>query len=309
MKWEKLGLVFEPRRGSNWMCSHAAAPAPLKLTHSVCRIYFASRDMNNRSHVGYFDIDLDHPIQVLGVSEKPVLVPGPLGYFDDHGVYASSAIMHEGKVYLYTIGWNPGVRQPLFYSSIGLATSHDDGQTFEKYGRAPIMARSEHDPCLVTAPVVLKDQDKWRMWYVSGVGWEECDGNLNSKYHIKYAESRDGIHWNRDGTVCIDFSDHTERNISRMCVINDSRTFRAWFSSNRGDGYRIEYAESVDGITWKRHGTPLGLELSREGWDSKAMAYPYVVKHRDSWFMFYNGNGFGQEGVGLAVCRHSVRGE
>ena len=284
------------------MRSHAALPTPLQIEGSLYRVYFAGRDGVNRSHVGFFDIDLENPATVLRVSEEPVLVPGPLGHFDDHGVYAASAVRHRELVYLYTIGWNPGRRPPLFYASIGLSVSDDGGKTFEKYGRAQIMARSEHDPCLVTSPVVLREHDLWRMWYVSGYRWEETPQGLESHYHIKYAESDDGIHWRRDGRVCIDHASPEERNISRCCVLADGDRYRAWYSYDRGGGYRIGYAESPDGYDWIRKDDEVGLEPSAEGWDAQAQAYPFVVRHDGRWFMFYNGNGFGRDGVGLAVA-------
>ena len=35
-------------------------------------------------------------------------------------------------------------------------------------------------------------------------------------------------------------------------------------------------------------------------WDSKMMAYPYVVCENDKYYMFYCGNGFRVEGFGYA---------
>jgi predicted GH43/DUF377 family glycosyl hydrolase len=284
------------------MRSHASLPVPLQLNGTLYRVYCASRDANNRSHVGYFDVDLEQPTQVRDVAASPVLAPGPLGYFDDHGVYAASVVKHEGKVYLYTIGWNPGACAPLFYSSIGLAISEDGGMTFEKYGRAPIMARSEHDPCLVTAPMVLKEDNRWRMWYVSGTGWTQEGGVAHSTYHIKYAESSDGINWRRDGRICIDNADAQERNIGRTCILRMNEDYHAWFCSDRGNGYRIGHARSGDGLVWRREQTPPGLEPSPTGWDSEAMAYPFLICHKGRLFMFYNGNRFGRDGIGVAVC-------
>jgi hypothetical protein len=304
LEWEKLGLVFSPSPSVPWMRSHASAPTALHLSGDVYRVFFSSRDADNRSHVGYFDIELADPIKVLKISDHPVLVPGPLGWFDDHGVYATSAVKAGRKVFLFTIGWNPGPSSPLFYSSIGLAVSRDGGNSFEKFGRSPILARSDHDPCLVTAPMVLKEGERWRMWYVSGIAWERVDQVLHSRYHIKYAESTDGIRWQRDGVVCIDFADAGERNIGRTCVLKSGDRYHAWFSFDRGDGYRIGYATSPDGIKWDRHPEWLGLGPSGSSWESEAVAYPYVVRHRGRLFMFYNGNRFGRDGVGLAVGRH-----
>jgi len=35
--------------------------------------------------------------------------------------------------------------------------------------------------------------------------------------------------------------------------------------------------------------------------ESEIITYPYVVDYRGTRFMFYNGNGFGQSGIGYAV--------
>lgn len=302
MRWEKRGLIFRPDTSLQWQCSHAALPTMLHLSDGLYRVYFASRDSDQRSHVGFFEFDLDDPTRILRRSEKPVLAPGPLGHFDDHGVYAASVVRHGELVYLYTIGWNPGVRPPLFYASIGLAVSEDGGITFKKHGRSPIMARSEHDPCLVTSPVVLEEAGLWRMWYVSGYRWDEIDGRPASNYHIKYADSADGIHWRRDGVVCIDHANKEERNIARCCVLKQGDGYLAWYSFSDGSGYRIGFAKSPDAIAWSRRDADAGIGLSESGWDSEAIAYPCVVRHGERLYMLYNGNGFGKDGIGLAVA-------
>jgi predicted GH43/DUF377 family glycosyl hydrolase len=282
------------------MATHAAAPVAVPLDGAVHRVYFASRDGSNRSHVGYVDIDLGRPSEIIRLSERPVLEPGPLGYFDAHGVYASSIIEHEGTLRLYYIGWNPGHRAPLFYSAIGMATSDDGGDSFQRASAAPILDRGDNDPCLVTAPCVLIDGGVWRMWYVSGFRWEEDESGLHSYYHVKYAESSDGRSWERDGRVCIEL-EPGERNIGRPCVVRDGDGYRMWYSSNRGDGYRIGYAESPDGYDWTRLDDRAGIGPSESGWDSQALAYPWVFSYAGERYMLYNGNDYGREGFGLAV--------
>ncbi len=300
-KWRSLGLVFQPSRAQWWMRSHASLPVPLQLEGTHYRVYFASRDVQNRSHVGWFDIDLEDPTAVLAVAEEPVLVPGPLGHFDDHGIYAASVVRDADVIHLYTIGWNPGVPDPLFYASIGHAVSRDGGETFTKSGSAPMLARSEHDPCLVTSPFVVKEEDRWRMYYVSGYRWDEDDSGLHSNYHIKYAESQDGTTWKRDGRVCLD-TIGDERNIGRTCVVHGPDGWEAWYSFTRAGQYRIGVAFSDDGLTWQRRDDLAGVSPSGEPWDSEAQAYPYVISHGTQRFMFYNGNSFGRDGVGLAIC-------
>ena len=68
------------------------------------------------------------------------------------------------------------------------------------------------------------------------------------------------------------------------------------------NGYRIGFAVSRDGISWSRRDSEIGIVVSESGWDSEMLAYPYVVKFRDKFFMFYNGNGFGKSGFWFATA-------
>lgn len=299
MKWKKLGLIFSPKGQFDWMESHASLPVSYQLDGDKYRIYFASRDAKNRSHIGYIELNIQNVRDVLYLSERPALEPGSIGCFDDHGVYASCLVEFNDKIFMYYIGWNPGRIRPLFYSSIGLAISENGGKSFEKISKAPIISRNEFDPCLVTSPCVLVDNGVWRMWYVSGFKWEQENDELHSYYHIKYAESKDGICWERKGLVCIDLLPG-ERNIARPCVIKED-IYRMWYSYNAGQGYRIGYAESQDGYVWKRMDDKAGIDVSPEGWDSKSVAYPWVFTHHGIKYMLYNGNEFGKDGFGLAV--------
>jgi hypothetical protein len=45
----------------------------------------------------------------------------------------------------------------------------------------------------------------------------------------------------------------------------------------------------------------VNLKLSDSGWDSEAIAYPYVIRIKNKYIMFYNGNGFGKTGFGYAI--------
>jgi len=137
------------------------------------------------------------------------------------------------------------------------------------------------------------------MWYVSGTGWENGP-EPRHRYHLKYAESDDGVRWRRDGTVCIDYRDESEYAIARPCVLRDGERYRMWFSS-RGDAYRLGYAESADGLEWERLDDQAGIEPSGSGWDSEMVEYPWVFDHGGERHMLYNGNGYGATGVGHAV--------
>ena len=42
-------------------------------------------------------------------------------------------------------------------------------------------------------------------------------------------------------------------------------------------GYYIGYAESDNGINWDRQDERAGIGLSKEGWDSENLSYPYII--------------------------------
>ena len=77
-----------------------------------------------------------------------------------------------------------------------------------------------------------------------------------------------------------------------------------WYSY-RGVAYRIGYAESENGIQWKRKDDLAGIDVSPDGWDSEMIEYPFIFDHKGSRYMIYNGNGYGKTGFGLAVMEHN----
>jgi predicted GH43/DUF377 family glycosyl hydrolase len=247
-------------------------------------------------------VELGDTVRLVEIDPEVALEPGGIGTFDEHGTFPSCIVSADGHKRMYYIGWNRGYRAPLFYASIGLAISKDGGQTWDKLSSAPIMSRSAHDPCLVTAPHVAWHEGRYRMTYVSGTHWTESEGQLKSYYHIKYAESNDGIAWERDGRVAIDFAAEDETNIARPWVLQGSSALHMWYCYVRGTAsYRIGYARSNDYLSWQREDSAAGIDVSSEGWDNHMICYPNVVIHRGRAYMFYNGNAFGRDGFGVAI--------
>lgn len=280
------------------MSSHASVPFAERLIGNEYRIYFGTRDRRNRSHVGWVRIDLSQPERILDFSHNPVISPGQLGCFDDSGAMPSWLVRWHGVRYLYYVGWNLGVTIP-FRNSIGLATSNEEGE-FTRFAPGPIMDRTLAEPHFCASCCVIPGADMWRMWYLSCTGWSIEMGEPKHHYHIKYAESDDGVHWRRDGVVAIDYSSDGEYAISRPSVLRGKDCWRMWFSY-RGAKYRIGYAESPDGHSWVRRDNHVVIDVSLTGWDSDMIEYPHVFDHDGQLFMLYNGNDYGRTGFGLAV--------
>jgi hypothetical protein len=297
MAWITRGRIFEPAGQAAWIGTHAALPV-LQELDGRDRVFLTSRDAAGRSHIGYIEIARDQPSTILRVSPHAVLSPGELGTFDDAGVTTSCMVERDGRLGLFYTGWSLGKSVP-FYLNVGMAWSDDGGHTFVRASAAPLLDRSAVDPYLTASPWILIENGVWRMWYVSGTGWTAAADGPQHHYHIKYAESRDGLRWDRCGVVCIDYQSPDEYAFGRPCVVRDGGTYRMWYSY-RGPSYRIGYAESADGVAWTRMDSTNVVGISDSGWDSEMTTYPFVFRRSGRLYMLYNGNGYGRTGLGLA---------
>jgi hypothetical protein len=295
--WEKNGVLVPGPPPVPWAASHAALPVARSVGNEV-ELYFSSRDSNGRAHIGRARLSSDLAGEP-SYDPQPLLAPGRLGSFDDAGVTTSCLVDDGQELRLYYSGWTRGVSVP-FYFYVGCARSADGGKSFERASHAPVLERSDVDPYLTASPWILVEDGLWRMWYVSGTGWELVNDRPRHRYHVKYAESDDGLSWRRGGRVCIDFRDEEEYAIARPCVVRDRETYRMWYSS-RGDAYRLGYAESADGLVWERLDDQATIEPSAEGWDAEMVCYPAVYDVGGRRHLLYNGNGYGETGIGYAV--------
>jgi hypothetical protein len=301
MKWDKLGHVFAPQGEFPWMSSHAANPFAVHLQDRIFKIYFTTRDQYSRSHICSGLFELHEGFRLLELQETPVLSPGEAGLFDDSGVAMAYLYTHGRRQLLYYLGWNLKVTVP-WLNTIGLAISKDGGDTFTKVSRVPIMDRSEEDPFSISYPCILHDQGVFRMWYGSNLKWGELQDNM--EHVIKYAESTDLIHWQRSEDIHVNLMHDGEYALSKPFVKKRRNVYEMWYSYRKGplgDSYRIGFARSNDGFSWHREDLEAGIDVSKSGWDSEMIEYPFVFDYQGEQYMLYNGNGYGATGFGLAV--------
>lgn len=308
MKWSKLGKIFCAENHSDWLYSHAMIPIPEQIEGDLYRIYFSSRDKLNRGYGAYLEIDMRSPTKVLRVHEHPILEPGALGCFDDSGALPNSIVNVDGRKMLYYTGINLGVTVKI-RNSIGLAEWNESKHHFERCFDGPVIDRTRNQPHFVATPEVHYENNHYRAWFTSCVGWKATENEAKHFYNLEYAESEDGIIWQRDGTIAIDFLDEFEYALGVPRVIKDNDLYKMWFCSRATRDcptYRIRYATSKDGSTWDRQDDHLvGIDVSESGWDSEMICYPFIFDHKGQRYMLYNGNGYGKTGFGLAVLEHS----
>jgi len=303
--WSKRGLLIPAPTEQAWARSHAALPAVEGVDRNNIMLLYSPRDAQGRAHVARARVEVmpEGELTVVKHDPEPVLSPGSLGAFDDSGVTMSCLVEGDDATLLYYTGWTLGITVP-FYFYAGLAIRPHGQCQFKRVSPAPILDRSAVDPYLTASPWVLREGDLWRMWYVSCATWEVVKEEVRHFYHLRYAESVDGIHWRREGRVAVDFADDGEYAISRPCVVREQGRFRMWFAA-RGDRYRLGYAESTDGVNWDRDDSRAGLCTSDQGLDAEMIAYPAVFDAGGSRYMLYNGNGYGLSGIGYAIAEEA----
>lgn len=298
MYWQKLGRVFNPQGQYDWVMTHAMLPVVDHIEGDLYKIYFSGRCKDNISRVGYVIININDPLNIIELSKEPVVDIGELGCYDDNGVSPTAIADVDGKKYLYIMGWNKGSKVRAAEIS-GLAISSDNGETFQRYSRVPIIERTDAEPyTILVIDCVMKEDGIWKMWYDSADFW--INESL-PRYNIKYAESKDGIHWERNGIVSVDWNRDDETRVSKAAVLKDGDLYRMWYCHAYGlGGYNMGYAESKDGKVFTRMDDKVGISVSEEGWDSEMTCYPFVFKHKDDVYMVYCGNRYGRTGFGIA---------
>jgi hypothetical protein len=317
MKWKKLGTIFDPTEHvlPNRCVEFAQSPQTLVLDDRV-RVYFSTRERDNvgkfLSHVAYADFSRDMS-RLLDVSEHTVLPLGGLGSFDEHGIFPINVLKDRDRVLAFTTGWNRKVSVSAD-ASVGLALSHDDGKTFQRYGAGPLLTASLNEPFLVADAFVQRYGDTYHMWYIYGTKWQKYSETEppDRVYKITHATSPDGIHWQRNGRQIISDRLNADECQALPTVIFLDGVYHMYFcyrqaSGFRTDssrGYRIGYAWSIDRENWTRDDSLAGIDVSRSGWDSEMQCYPHIFECDSKVFLLYNGNQFGRHGFGMAILEN-----
>ena len=255
-----------------------------------------------RRQIGWLDLDENLDV-VYENPANPVLTVGGGGCFDCEALVMPTVVrVSDEELYMYYTGFGPGTGTWLD-NRTGLAISCDNGETWQRWSRAPLPLLDEQDPIGIGTVFVIRDaSDRWRLWYTTFRNLERKeDGSWMHFVYIKYAESDNGIHWRKPSdNIALDFAHEREHLVARPAIIQEPEGYRMWISTmSIWEKHRIGYAESADGRRWERK--PAGIEPSDTGWDSEMVEYAYVIKRGSEYVMFYNGNGYGATGLGIAI--------
>ena len=303
-RWRKLGLIYCPDGNERHpkLRTHAANPLPLKMGDDLYRIFYSGRDAENRSSVGAVDIDIAK-LKVVKDHAQPFFEHGPTGSFHADGVSIGCCYEADQR-YILFMGWqNPAGGH--WRGDIGRLIVLPD-LTLELEQPTPLIGTSDEDPISLSYPWVIRlASGGYRMWYGSTINWDAGNGEM--LHVIKSASSSNGNDWTTEG-LAVPYQLGSAQAFSKPVVVSEpgSSTFSMWFSyrGTGGGGYRIGYARSSNGMDWELANADAGITVSASGWDSEMIEYPHVFDHADRRYMLYNGNGYGQSGIGLAVLEN-----
>jgi hypothetical protein len=297
MNWNKLGQIYTFQPIDKYLLSHASNPLAVHIKDDIYRVFFSGRCKENKSSVGYVDIDIiTH--EVISTCEKVAFKYGEENSFYSHGVSIGNMYQVEEKNYIQFMAWQ--IRGGGHWrGDIGRLLVNDDFTTLTLDPKEVFIGCDNEDKISLSYSWIMFDEGIYKMWYGSTIDWSS--ENEEMIHVIKYATSKDGEVWQRHG-LSIPYELGVAQAFSRPSVIKNSNGYHMWFSYRSGDGtkYRIGYAHSIDGLSWDRK-LNSGINVSEDGWDSEMICYPFVFEHKGESYMLYNGNDYGKAGFGLAI--------
>lgn len=209
-------------------------------------------------------------------------------------VNRGSVLKHNGIYMMWYTGQQDGM------SAIGLAISKD-GLTYTPVQPDPVLTpTSTFEGKSVMNPCVLWSEEKqlFQMWYSAGEAYEPDV--------ICYAESRDGIGWEKyDTPVLSKYPSHEweKAKVGGCSVIKEKDgSYHIFYIGYQNlDVARICEAYSEDGIKWTRPDNNLLISPSKGSWDANATYKPTVVIRDDRTYLWYNGRNAIDEFIGLTT--------
>lgn len=201
---------------------------------------------------------------------NPVLGGGELGTCFD--VYVTT----ENGRYRMDFSWRPQKSVAVTFS--------DDGINWEQpqITLSPEPLNGWEDD--INRNCVIKVGNKYKMWYT---------GQANGYSAIGYAESDDGIHFKRISKKPVLDREYEWEGYSVMnpCVIYEDGIYKMWYAA--GETFEpnvLAYAESEDGIKWKKYSDlPIFESDPNNDYEKDRVGGCQVLHTEEGYLMFYIG--------------------
>lgn len=306
IKWERIGLIEYPKINNYWITSHAYVPTPIIIANSYIRVFVAFWDHNKEGRLGYIDLDINNPMNILGFSPFQIMESySKHCNFYEFGDTPMSYVLKDGIIYLYYTGWGDYYRQHDYdkYSLFtGIAVSDNNGETFHRIKNWPILPPIKNQETIRTAAFVIEENSNYTMWYVGG-NWKEIDGKKMPSYDLYKISSNSMFEWKQSKPIlCMKAEiENGEYGIGRPFITKENGIYHMMYSSRRlHTGYKLMYSNSIDGINWENKQDVNIFPKLENNWDSEMQCFGYILKTPKDTLLFYNGNSHGRDGFGIA---------
>ena len=301
-KWVKKGLIYKPTNEQVWWKNHAMAPAPILYDEQTIRVYIGAWDVNGISRITYIDVSKDNPSQVKKIADSYVLDIGEDGCFDDNGVFPAHAYKHpDGRVFLYYTGFQKLYKIP-FSNFSGLAISYDNGNTFKRVSKAPVMDRADEGLYTRAGTSVIFEDGIFKSCYSVGSGWYNIAGKDRPVYEVNYIESSNGIDFPKTGKTIVKVDLNKEHGLGRPQIVKLLGKTMVFYTRRTLDFKYFIGCAIKKGDVWVRYDD--WLETIKHGlpgeFDNQMVYFPAVIDTGNKIFLFYVGNGYGNDGFGYA---------
>ncbi len=208
----------------------------------------------------------DNPVMKFGEGSKSVLTPTMLRSVD------GSVLRVDGQLRMYFSSTD-------FPSGNGLHTLHVTTSSGGVRWSKPTRSLLEN----VYAPTILRDGDKYRMWFtdVGGPTWV-----------MRTATSLDGLEWTQRSKPVLTLTQKWEK--SRLfypCVLKADGVYLMWYGSYwsaQPNKTAIGIAASLDGIAWHKspHNPVLKPDPTRP-WESHYTTSQSVIRAKGGGFRIW----------------------
>ena len=210
----------------------------------------------------------------------PVISPDPATWEGGY-IAANGSLYHDGGRFLYWYQAGPRSK-----TSIGLANSAD-AKRWSKHGKAvlaPGPSRS-WDETGVGDPYVIRCRGIYAMYYLGQ--------NRFGIQRLGVARSADGVHWQKSHTNPIldtgPPGGFDERGLGEPAVFRAAdRYLMLYTGRDANEDRRIGWAESVNGVDWKKLRTQPMLEGS-QAWNRHVVCDPSVWRRGEDLVVWFGG--------------------
>jgi hypothetical protein len=274
--------------------SHCANPLIVPFMGERLRLFFNSRDRLQRSDIYSVEIDKESLRPIMATFRLEVKA-GAGNHFGLHGISLGSHFKYGSQSLLATMGWCieygkhwHGVIGRVYLNNLAHVCHVDS---------TPWIDLNTDDPISMSYPAVFSDSHELLIWYGSTVTW---DAGNSEMLHILKESTTVGLSSKILSARHLPYVLGSAQAFARPSIIKImDRLLMAYSFRGAQQRYSIGFVW-LDDLNTATHLNGLsGFFPAEESWENEMVEYPFLFVHKEEVYMLYNGNSFGQSGIGI----------